>query len=147
MMRETELSRLEMASDKSSENSLDCPSYIARPGADLFGIVGENGNVVYLNDTIRIDKTFVDEAQKGRPAEERFRFSGKCIQHGCHQWENGKCGLIEKVIQLHQFPASNSPQNCAIRNSCRWYAQEKELACANCSEVFRNSEKMFLQTL
>jgi len=80
-------------------------------------------------------------------AEERFRFSGKCIQHGCHQWENGKCGLIEKVIQLHQNPASNSPQNCAIRNSCRWYSQEKELACANCSEVFRNSETMFLQIL
>ncbi|MCF0054651.1 hypothetical protein [Dyadobacter sp. CY356] len=147
MTQETGLSRLEMYSDKSPEKSLDCPSYVAKPGADLFGMISENGKVTYLNEAIRIDKTFVEETQKGRPAEERFRFSGKCIQHGCHQWEDGKCGLIQKVIQLHQNPPSAFIQHCAIRHTCRWYAQEKELACANCSEVFRNSEMVFLQSL
>jgi hypothetical protein len=56
---------------KSSEHLL-CPSYVAKPGASLFGIVQADGKVDYLPEPIQIDKTFVEETKKGRPAEERF---------------------------------------------------------------------------
>lgn len=124
---------------------LSCPSYVAKPGADLFGIVGRNGELEYLPATISIDKTFVEEAQKGRLPESRFRFAGKCIQNACLQWEAGKCGLIEKVIQLNRQKPEFEVQKCAIRSTCRWFAQEHERACASCSEIFRNKEIQFFQ--
>jgi hypothetical protein len=135
-----------MDSGNATDHLLLCPSYIAKPGAKLFGIADQNGEVNYLTTTITIDKTFVEVAKKGRKPEERFRFAGKCIQNGCSHWTENHCGLLAKVIDTINKVPGTSIQNCPIRNSCRWYAQEKELACANCSEIFRNSEKMFLQS-
>ncbi len=125
--------------------SLLCPSYLAKSGAELFGIVNGKDEVVLLAQTIKIDNTFVEEAQKGKPAEERFRFAGKCITSGCRHWVGieQKCGLTEKVIHTYQKPIENASEICPIRQKCRWYFQDKELACANCTVVFRNQEIMF----
>lgn len=120
------------------KSSLSCPSYIAKPNAELFGIRSENGEVLYLKKTIPIDEIFIEATQKGRQAEERFRFSGKCIEKGCKQWESNQCGLVSKVIEAFQKSMNEHIQHCAIRQTCRWYEQEKDLACANCTEVFRN---------
>ena len=117
---------------------LTCPGYVAKSGAELFGIAGTNGEVIYLKEAIAIDNTFIEETKNGRPAEERFRFSGKCIEGGCNQWGNNECGLAKKLIHIINKPVAQSLQDCAIRHKCRWYEQEKDLACANCTEVFRN---------
>ncbi len=127
------------------KTSLSCPSYIAKNGAELFGIINSDGQVHYLSESIKIDDDFVDEANKGRKPEERFRFAGKCIEKGCKQWvsETKECGLTQKLVRTFNKSISleNLP-NCPIRQKCRWFAQEQELACANCSEVFRNKEAM-----
>jgi hypothetical protein len=127
---------------------LFCPSYIAKPNAELFGVIGKSGEVILLKESILIDDTFIQEAKEGRPAEERFRFAGKCVKNRCKHWvnDNQKCGLVEKLIHINNKPISQNLQECPIRVKCRWYAQDKELACANCTEVFRNSESQLSGT-
>ncbi len=129
--------------------SLLCPSYVAKPGAQLLGIVGANGRVSFLKTPIRIDATFVDEARRGRPAEERFRFAGKCIQNGCHQWNNerGLCSLTDRLIARIGQPANGPVPDCPIQSRCRWFAQRGRLACANCDEVIRHTETASLDRL
>ena len=131
------------------EKSLLCPSYFAKSGANLFGIKDANGEVQYLKQTVEIDSTFVEETQKGSQAEGRFRFSGKCIEKGCAQWESESksCGLAQKLIHTFQKTVEGKViPDCPIRAECRWYAQEQALACVNCNEIFRNSEIDFIQT-
>lgn len=127
-----------------TENLL-CPSYHCKPGASLIGIVNETGKVDFLKTPLTIDETFVKEAEKGRNPDFRFRFSGNCAKNGCGQWskEGSKCGLINKLIDgLGNTETNLLP--CPIRQKCRWFAQEAGLACANCNEVMRKSESMYL---
>ncbi|QKZ11292.1 hypothetical protein [Spirosoma sp. KUDC1026] len=131
-----------------TEQSLQCPSYVAKSGAELFGIVGQDGTVNYLDEPIRVDQSFVDAAKArqaitGQAAEERFRFAGKCIQGKCGQWDHGHsaCSLVGRVIDAMNRQADQLPVPCAIRSRCRWYSQAGADACANCSEVVRNAEQ------
>ena len=130
-----------------AENAL-CPSYVCKPGAQLYGIVNAEGKIDYLKYSLEIDETFVTIAHQGREPEKRFRFAGNCIKSGCKQWDGDsqRCGLIEKVIGLIGNAEAATLQPCAIRHSCRWFAQRQGLACAQCNEVIRNIETRFLET-
>ncbi len=116
-----------------------CPSYFCKPGAQLFGIVNEVGRINYLRAPLEIDETFVSEAQKGRDPEKRFRFAGACVKNGCKNWNesSAKCTLIDTIIEAFDNTGKEL-NNCSIRNSCRWYAQEGRMACANCSQIVRS---------
>lgn len=135
-----------MSTQKPASDALLCPSYVAKPGASLFGIVQEDGKVEYLPEPIPIDKTFVEEAAKGRPAEERFRFSGNCAKGGCHQWDGHQCGLVGKIVKALDRSLEGSLQPCPIRERCRWFAQQGAQACANCNEIIRNIEMKLVET-
>lgn len=126
----------------SDSKKLLCPSYVCKPGAQLFGIVNSSGFVDYLNTTLEVNEEFVKEANKGRAPEKRFRFAGNCAKNGCNQWdkEGSQCGLIDTVVEVFDKSNSQELQTCAIRDKCRWFAQKKELACHNCNEVIRNIE-------
>jgi len=129
------------------DDSKLCPSYYAKPGAQLYGIVNGGGFIDYLQSTIEIDETFVEEAYKGRDPEKRFRFAGKCAKNGCKQWagKGKECGLIEKVIDIVGNAENEELQHCPIREKCRWYAQKRGLACAQCNEMIRNLETKALE--
>ena len=134
------MAAMEKQNDKSE--SLLCPSYVSKPGAQLFGIQNNDGKIDYLHEAIPVDRTFVEEAKLGRAPEERFRFAGKCIQSGCHQWNDvqHQCGLVGAIIERMNQPLSNASEHCPIRSRCRWFAQNGMSACANCNEVVRNLE-------
>ena len=119
-----------------------CPSYAAKPGAQLFGVVNRNGFIDYLESTLEVNHAFLEEATKGRSPEERFRFAGNCAKSGCNQWnrENEQCGLIDKIITIVDNDGTTELQPCPIRERCRWYSQRQGLACAQCNEVIRNIE-------
>ena len=133
---------------KPTENLL-CPSSMARPGASLFGIVNAEGKIDYLPQAITVDETFVEEAQKGRTPEARFRFAGNCAKSGCGQWdkEGHQCSLVGRIVNALERPIQAKLQDCAIRSRCRWFAQEGSLACANCNEVMRNIETKMLDNV
>ncbi len=135
---------MEDSKTKNNENYL-CPSYVAKPGAELFGIINSNGHVDYLNTTIAINEDFIARANKGRTPEKRFRFAGNCAKSGCKQWKNHECGLVHDIVEIIENPVSEALQHCPIRQRCRWYMQRAEQACAQCNEVVRNIETQLTQ--
>lgn len=118
-----------------------CPSAVCEPGSKLIGIVNSQGMVDLLPKAIDVDEEFVLEAQKGRAPEERFRFSGKCVQSGCHQWKGGGCGVIKKVLNAFPETTNANLPACAIRKTCRWYFQEGGKACMICPLIITDNEK------
>jgi hypothetical protein len=84
-----------------------CPSSKAQPGAQLLGVRQDDGTVAILPQPLRIDEAFVETANAVAPAEQRFRFTNKCVESGCMQWTGTRCGVADKVLSailgLHQF--------------------------------------------
>jgi hypothetical protein len=114
-----------------------CPSAPCTVGALLVGVMTESGRLAYVQPPTRIDSEFVANAQaKGRP-ESRFRFSLPCIEAACPQWSGSGCGLGDMLIEEH----SNDPPTptrlpaCAVRHTCRWFAEHAAQACAICPSV------------
>lgn len=107
-----------------------CPSSHAEPGAILLGIVGSDGRIGYVTPQLRIDSGFVESSKEGRAPEKRFRFAGPCIETGCAQWSDNKCGVIESALQAVE--GIQGLPKCSIRPRCRWFSQRGSAACAVC---------------
>ncbi|QXP57165.1 hypothetical protein H0I25_05065 [Cellulophaga sp. HaHa_2_95] len=127
-------------SKNTKEENLLCPSYLAKPGAQLYGIINSDGYIDFLKQPIAVNETFIAQANEGRNPEKRFRFAGNCAKSGCKQWTGKDCGLVGNIISIVANEVSKELQFCPIRTKCRWYAQEGEQACAQCNEVVRNIE-------
>ena len=114
-----------------------CPSGTCKPGSSLIGIVGSDGRVSLLEEPIPVDDNFVSMARLGRTPEKRFRFSTPCIEKGCQQWKNVRCGISDKAISVigTRLSAQDDLPKCGIRASCRWFRQSGASACAVCPEV------------
>jgi hypothetical protein len=112
-----------------------CPSSHCAPGNLLIGIVAGDGSIVPVRPPLPVDETFVDEAQQasGRPPEARFRFAGRCVTSLCRQWTGSRCVVGDVVAASDPGPQSLQP--CAIRPTCRWWAQNGPAACRGCTLV------------
>jgi hypothetical protein len=120
-----------------------CPSALCQEDALLLGVAGPDGAVAYINPPTRISADFVRQAQALGHPERRFRFSNTCVEAACPQWTGDGCAVIDIAISA---APSDSPAPgptyaparlpaCAIRHSCRWYAQRGAAACAVCPEI------------
>ena len=117
-----------------------CPSSNAREGNYLIGVVAADHTVTMLSTPIRIDANFVAKAPLTGTPEKRFRFAGKCVQHGCKQWDGTKCGVIALVSEMNRhIEAAGSLKPCQIRTKCRWFSQEGAKACELCTFVVTDS--------
>jgi hypothetical protein len=117
---------------------LTCPSAPIASGATLLGLVGPDGTVGYLTPSITVDQEFVDAASRGGLPGKRFRFAAQCLESGCAQWTGSRCGLIDTLIAADDLAPDEEPERlprCAIRSSCRWFAQAGSEACAICPIV------------
>ncbi|MEI9932612.1 MAG: hypothetical protein WDM89_19280 [Rhizomicrobium sp.] len=107
----------------------------------VVGIVGADGRVSYLKDRLEIDQAFLDEA--GPRPEQRFRFSGMCVEHRCKQWDGCKCTVIENVIENAATTVAPDPDTslrpCSIRPACRWFDQRGGEACRVCVFVITDT--------
>jgi len=120
-----------------------CPSARCEPGATLLGIVNADGTIGYITPPLQIDDEFVQRARLGRDPETRFRFAGSCVEGGCRQWTGSRCGVIDRVLDAAAAlpPASvdvgmrTSLPRCAIRSTCRWFAQSGADACRVCPPI------------
>ena len=122
-----------------------CPSARAEPGATLLGVIGVDGQVAYLKTKLEIDQDFIDEASEYGAPEERFRFSGKCVEGKCMQWDNGasRCGVLDGVAPLLGRGDAEAPlQPCVIRGACRWFRQDGAAACRICPGVITEIPEM-----
>jgi len=119
---------------------LTCPSARCKEGAIFLGVFGQDGRLGYLTPRMTVDADFVEQVQLARAPEARFRFAQPCIEHECAHWAGSDCGLINQVINASSVRMTASQRggvlpHCAIRTSCRWYAQTGCTACAVCPSV------------
>jgi hypothetical protein len=124
-----------------------CPSSRAKEGALLFGVfVGDT--VAYLQPAVVVSEEDLKEA--GDHLEERFRFSLPCLHSECHNFTEGRCGLIQRLLRETQEtknasasePDSEGIQhlpNCDIRPRCQWFKTAGERACGVCPLVHHPS--------
>jgi hypothetical protein len=116
-----------------------CPSTTLEHGEQLIGVVGPDERVHFVSPPLRIDEDFRSASRRSGDAERRFRFAGVCIEDGCAQWSGGRCGVIDTVIGQAPDEATQSVGPCAIRRSCRWFAQHGTGACRICPLVVTDS--------
>ncbi|GAB0154786.1 hypothetical protein CHRYSEOSP005_00460 [Chryseobacterium sp. Alg-005] len=129
-----------------SHSKKRCPSYIGKAGAQLFGVVNKEGKVQFITP-LTVTEEFL-RLNKGKSnLEQRFRFTGKCVEKGCAQWnsEESKCSLSQKVQDLGSVKRTKELSYCPIRTQCRWFHQDGKQACFSCNEVTRNMEELLLQ--
>ena len=130
------------------KDSIMCPSNRCKPGSKLLGIRQDDGSVSILPEALPIDQAFIDKVTNHeRPPEQRFRFTNKCIEHGCNQWTGKGCGVIDQVIQfLDNIPVSDELPRCSIRVRCRWFLQKGGDACKVCPFILTEiTEKEVLE--
>ena len=121
-----------------SEKALFCPSARCEPGSLLLGIVQANGETAFTPDKIQIDEDFVKVARQGRTPEGRFRFASPCRQGGCQRWSDGKCGVVEAIVEeagIIGLAGVQELPKCSVRENCRWFAQRGAQACSICPLV------------
>ena len=108
----------------------------------MLGTVREDGTIAFAADPRVVSQTFVEAAQAAGEPEKRFRFAGPCVAQRCGQWAEGKCGVPGAVAKLlAEFEHERSaPKHCAIRPTCRWFAQDSYAACALCPLVTTERE-------
>lgn len=117
--------------------SILCPSHRCKPGSHLLGVRQDNGTIAILPQPLKIDEDFINNARQSLiPPEQRFRFTNKCIDKGCKQWNGKGCEVAERVIGfLNTIPENSGLPECSIRNSCRWFLQKGTEACKICPYV------------
>lgn len=123
-----------------------CPSYLGKVGAQLFGVVGKDGKVQFISP-LTVTEDFLNLNKDKNSLEQRFRFTGKCVEKGCAQWnaEESKCSLSKKVQHLDSHKETEL-FFCPIRTQCRWFSQDGKEACFSCNEVTRNMEELLART-
>jgi hypothetical protein len=119
-----------------------CPSSSCEEGSNLLGIIQNDGHVSFLSDRLTINEEFIQIAHTGRSPEKRFRFSNVCVSSSCKQWNKGRCGVIDKIIEdIGRIKEPDELPRCSIRAECRWYQQCGGKACIVCPEVITDSRK------
>jgi hypothetical protein len=127
-----------------------CPSALCQEDALLLGVVAPGGTVAYIQPPTQVSAGFVSRAQTLGHPERRFRFSSPCLEGACPQWTGSACAVIDLVIgsRPDESPAGNAVPSvaalpaCAIRHSCRWFAQRGAAACAVCPEIVADTGGM-----
>ena len=115
-----------------------CPSSRCEEGALLLGTVRQDGSIAFAAEPRRVSPEFVEAALKTGEPEHRFRFAGPCAANQCRQWAGGKCSVPDTVARLladFEHEQKIAPAHCAIRQECRWFAQESYAACKLCPLV------------
>lgn len=116
---------------------LMCPSSNCKTGSDILGVRQDNGMVAILPQTLPINDAFIEKTT-AHPisVQQRFRFTNKCIENGCRQWNGKGCGVIETVVRyLDKVPQIQNLQPCSIRPTCRWFSQRGSDACRICPYI------------
>jgi hypothetical protein len=119
-----------------AQRTLMCPS--AQPElahSSIYGVIGGpqgKVDVVYLPEELPITSDLIALCAPVTPAEV-FRIAAPCQGKKCQHFDGAECRLVNSLVQI--APSTNSLKQCAIRPSCRWYAQQGSRACVQCSAI------------
>lgn len=112
--------------------SMTCPSYPGSSSTTVFALkTKKQKRYTFLNapiDVVQVEKLIQTEDQ-----DHPYRLMGKCITSGCFHWTGKSCHLGESVASVRI--RKKNEVHCAIRASCRWYAENSLDACSTCSYI------------
>ncbi|MBK1659379.1 hypothetical protein CKO45_14155 [Paracraurococcus ruber] len=122
---------------------MTCPSVTGDPKHEpqIIGFIEANGRVANIPTPIPL--TDAMRAAAGPQPERMFRLAGPCRESRCVQWRDAACSLIGRMqetvdrLQLAPDTLASLPR-CAIRGTCRWWAQAGPEACRACAHVIYN---------
>ncbi|WP_434743030.1 hypothetical protein [Micromonospora sp. SH-82] len=115
-----------------------CPSTPAANATVFLGMITPAGRVAYVTPQVPAEVALGTRTGEPGPVESRFRLAGPCVTSSCGFWTGVHCGLGERLADSYREtggPADVDLPKCAIRRSCRWYAEQGAPACAACSHV------------
>ena len=116
----------------------DCPSSPEKSKGKILGILNEKTNRMdILPEPVPVDEEIQKELDRfGDKKMKTIRLTNTCATKSCGQWDGTKCSLIGDILsKIEEKKREKGLQECGIRATCRWYAQEKEEACKVCTLV------------
>ena len=124
-------------------NTIFCPSSKCEDGAILLGIRRKDGKIAFISQKMTVNEEFVRIASQDGTPESKFRFGNVCVNDSCKQWENDRCGVIDKIMGVvGKIKEPSTLPNCSIREQCRWYEQIGGKACVVCPEIITDSREV-----
>jgi hypothetical protein len=120
------------------ERDLFCPSATREQGETslVFGVVVGTSNapdVAYLEAPVPLTEA-LRALTDGLEAEEVFRTTTRCSESACHYYSGSHCRLAIHIVETLPAVRETLPA-CAIRATCRWFAEERGAACLRCPQV------------
>ena len=120
-----------------ADRRLSCPS--AQPGCPdsvVFGIVEgtvDAPRMTPLAKPLAVSPEILALSGPVNPTEV-FRFSAPCAECACKHFQEGECSLVGRIVRNLPM-VSDRLRPCAIRPTCRWFAQEGRAACLRCPQI------------
>jgi len=132
-----------------------CPSTPASNATVFLGMITPAGRVAYVTPAMPAGVVLgtADAGGAGTGAgpagslesgslESRYRFAGPCVTSSCGFWTGEHCGLGARLVESYREVQATNPDGvraelpkCAIRRTCRWFAEQGAAACSPCSYV------------
>jgi hypothetical protein len=95
---------------------------------------GEGGaSVAYLSQTMPVPED-VAALTAPVPPNAVLRTAAPCAGSGCRHFSGHNCTLIERIAAALD-PVVDRPPACAIRGTCRWWAEQGRAACVRCPQI------------
>ena len=104
--------------------------------ARIFGVVAgtpEEPRIAYLKQNATVSADMLEQLGELKPTQV-FRYSGRCVESACAQFENGCCSLGRRIAE-RLAPVTDTLPSCQIRQGCRWFAEIGGAACLRCPQV------------
>ncbi|MEG3635890.1 hypothetical protein [Micromonospora palythoicola] len=115
-----------------------CPSTPAGNATVFLGMITPAGRVAYVTPALPAEVAVAAATEADVAVETRYRLAGPCVTSRCGFWTGEHCGLGERLVasyaQTVGEPEVELPR-CAIRRTCRWFAEQGPAACVACAHV------------
>lgn len=102
-----------------------CPSQPIGLGTIVLGQVTSEGRLKRFAEISEVPTSLVEP-------DPSLRLAGPCHQAHCVHWRES-CQLAAAIIS--PTLDSKSPEECPIRQRCRWHLEHGPSACATCDSV------------
>lgn len=118
-----------------------CPS--AQPdmeGARVFGVLSgepEAPRVGYLERALELDTALeaaLAPALEGVAPTQVLRIAANCEEKRCGHFNGVRCTLADRIRAALPPVVAQLPP-CAIRSTCRWYAEQGREICFRCPQI------------
>jgi hypothetical protein len=121
---------------KSTNEIMVCPSYPMGSSEAVFAKrFNKQKKFTFLN--ARSDRPQEAVGDHIRGEERLYRLAGRCVTSGCLHWTGEACQLGATVASVKIRRKHES--YCAIRSSCRWYAENSNDACSTCAYIHHST--------